>query len=318
MGGEGSAPRSMRVVVAGGSGFVGRALVSSLVARGATVRCLSRQPERARRKLPQGVEVVGWDNLPAALGGVHGVVNLAGYSLANLPWTAGRKRRLVESRLQSTRALVTALRAAEPPPAVFLNASAVGYYGDRGEEELTDLGDSRPGGGFLADLCRAWEQEAQAAVAAGARVALLRFGLVLGRSGGALPRLLLPFRLFTGIRPGSGRQWVSWVHLDDAVGLILFALERDAVHGPLNVTAPTPARMESLIQALAKVTGRPARLVLPDWILRRILGDAADLFLGSQRALPARARTAGYTFRWPELEPALTALLRPGEGASTS
>lgn len=303
----------MSVVVAGGAGFIGRALVSALAARGRAVTVLTRRaPEAAGKGLPKTVAVRRWNPAepldPSVLKEAGAVINLAGATIAR-PWTAAARRLILESRVQSTTALVEAIKGAMaagvPAPRVLINASAVGYYGPRADEAVTE-GDS-PGDDFLARVCRAWEAAALAARGAGVRVVLLRTGLVLG-PGGALRLMSLPFRLFVGGPLGSGRQWVPWIHLDDVVGLVLFALEHEALDGPVNVTAPHPVRNRELAQTLGRVLRRPAALPVPALVLRLLLGEMSMMLLTGQRALPEAALRAGYGFRYAELEPALRAV----------
>ncbi|MBX5465183.1 MAG: TIGR01777 family protein [Clostridia bacterium] len=323
----------MRVVVTGGTGLIGRALAGELAARGEEVVLLSRRPAAAAAAgLPPGVRLLPWPALPRgelallpgpragesgewreALEEAEAVVHLAGESIAAGRWDGARKARLVESRLLSTRALVEALAAARRRPAVLVSASAVGYYGSRGEEELAE--EAGPGDDFLARLCVAWEREAMAAEGLGLRVVRLRTGLVLAREGGALPRLLLPLRLGLGGPLGGGRQWVPWIHLEDEVGLIRWALEEERLAGALNAVAPEPVREADLVRTAGRLLRRPAWLPAPAPLLRLALGEMADaLLLASQRVLPARALALGYRFRYPRLEGALASLLGGGDG----
>ncbi|TDA64084.1 MAG: TIGR01777 family protein [Clostridia bacterium] len=303
----------MRVLVTGGTGLIGSALCASLLRDGHHPVVLSRRPEAARSRLGDGVEVVRWasgEPLPAvALEDVKAVVNLAGESLGAGRWTAARKEQIMESRREVTRNLVLSIAGSGERARVLVNASAVGYYGPRGDEEVTEK--DAPGDDFLARVCRAWEVEACRAEDLGVRVVILRFGIVLARKGGSLPRLVRPFRFFLGGPLGSGRQWVSWVHLADALGLIRLALEEEGLAGPLNVTAPQPVRMEELARTLGRVLGRPSRLRLPAVVLRLALGEMADMLLTGQRVLPERALRAGYSFHYPGLEAALRDLLAP-------
>lgn len=300
----------MRVVVAGGTGFIGSALVETLRRDGHEVVVLTR---RAGLSLPEGVRAEAWDaRTPGpwrrVLAGADAVVNLAGESIAARRWTPAQKRRILESRVHATRALVDALAEAEPRPRVLVGGSAVGYYGPRGDEEVTEA--EPAGDDFLARVCVAWEQEARRAEDLGVRVALLRTGVVLGRGGGALPRLVLPFRLFLGGPLGSGRQWVPWIHRDDLVDLIRFLIGRPDAAGPFNGTAPRPVTQAELCRALAAVLRRPCWLPAPAPLLRLALGEMADaLLLSGQRAVPARAQALGFRFRYPDVADALRDLL---------
>ncbi|HEY8416956.1 MAG TPA: TIGR01777 family oxidoreductase [Limnochordales bacterium] len=299
----------MRIVIAGGTGFIGRALVPKLVERGCTVTVLTRQaPTAAHRLLRAPVTVVQWRPTdppdPGLVEGADAVVNLAGATIARR-WTPAARRLILESRVQVTTALVEAIRRAAAPPRVLVNASAVGFYGPRGDEPVTEA--DGPGSDFLAQVCLAWEAAAGAAQAAGVRVVLLRTGLVLGR-GGALSRMRVPFLFFVGGPLGSGRQWVPWIHMDDVTGLIAFSLENKALQGPVNGTAPNPVRNREFAAVLGRVLRRPAVVPTPAFLLRWVLGEMSSMLLTGQRAVPAAALRAGYSFRFPTLEPALRAI----------
>jgi uncharacterized protein (TIGR01777 family) len=292
----------MRIVVAGGSGFLGSALVQVWRDQGHQVNVLTRQP--------RAVDDVRWDprtdggSWTDALEGAEAVVNLAGEGIADQRWTAERKASILGSRVTSTRALANAIRACASPPAVFLSASGVGFYGTRGDELLTE--ESAAGTDFLAGVCQSWERETSAATGV-ARVVLLRTGVVLSRTGGALPRMALPFRFFVGGRLGSGRQFVSWVHLADYVGLVQWALTNVVVSGPLNVTSPNPVTNAQFTRVLAAAMHRPALFSVPAIALRTLLGKemAESLLLEGQRAVPAKAHHFGYQFRFPTIDSAL-------------
>lgn len=302
----------MRILIAGGTGFIGRALCRDLLLAGHEVAVLTRDPSRAMGRLPQGTEVTQWspeqpEGLPHVLSDADAVVNLSGESIAAHRWTPEFKQRLIDSRVNSTRTLVHALRQADPRPKVLVNASAVGIYGDRGEEELTEA--SSPGTGFPAELAVRWEQAAEEAREAGVRVVKLRIGIVLGEGGGALEKMLLPFRLFVGGPFGSGRQWFPWVHLDDVTGVALHALKEERVDGAVNVVAPGIVRLGEFCKALGKVIGRPSWLPVPGFALRLIAGEMGEAILWSQKVVPQVALQTGYTFRYPEVEEALRAVL---------
>jgi uncharacterized protein (TIGR01777 family) len=241
---------------------------------------------------------------PDDLAGCDAVVNLAGENIAQR-WTTAAKRRIRESRVNGTRALVAAMR--DSPPKVLVSASAVGYYGSRGDEILTER--SEAGGDFLAQVCLEWEREAREAEKLGVRVALLRFGMVLGGEGGALPRMLPPFKLGMGGRLGSGSQWMSWIHIADLCDLILFALRESAVSGALNAASPNPVTNADFTRVLASVLHRPALLSVPAFALKGMLGEMAQVLLASQRAVPDRALRAGFVFQHPEIGSALRNLL---------
>lgn len=300
------------VLVSGGTGLVGGRLLPALRREGHPVRALSRRPEAAREKLPEGVEPVGWDGLhvaPGALAGARGIVHLAGEPIFAGRLTSARRRRVRESRIDSTRSMVDALTALPvgERPSVLVCASAVGYYGSRGEERLEE--DAAPGSGFLAELCRDWEAAAAEAAQHGVRAVSLRIGVVLAREGGALPLMAAPFRLGLGGRLGSGRQWFPWIHVDDLVGLILAALRDDGFEGPVNAVAPEPVRNAHLTRALAKTLGRWAPFVAPAFVLRAALGELSGELLDSRRAVPARALARGFEFAHPRVESALSSEL---------
>jgi uncharacterized protein (TIGR01777 family) len=293
----------MRIVIAGGAGFLGRALTDRLRSRGDTVRVLSRRP--AAR------EQVQWDPSDSSgawteeIAVADAVINLAGEPVDRGRWTPTRKAALVNSRIQATRAIAAALRARQSQ-ATLLNASAVGFYGSRGSETLTE--DSPPGDDFLARLCVAWETEAVTA-SPRSRVVLLRTGLVLAADGGALARLLAPFRVGVGGPFGEGHQYWPWIHRDDWISLVLFAIDQSVVSGPLNLTAPQPVTNREFARVLGQVLHRPAVLPAPAFALRLALGEMADaMLLGGQRAVPARAQAAGFVFAYTDLAQALEQL----------
>ncbi len=300
----------MKVVVAGATGVIGRPLVAELVRCGHTVVVLSR---RAEAEVP-GAQVVAWQPPHGGpwereLVGADAVVNLAGAPVAAAPWTAAEKARILGSRVEATRAIVTALGRADPRPATLVNASAIGYYGDRGAERLTEV--SAPGSGFLARVCVAWEAEARRAEALGVRVVLARTGVVLAREGGALPALVLPFRFFLGGPLGDPGLWLAWIHLADEVGMLTWALDEARLSGPVNLVAPHPVRLDEFTAAIGRVLGRPSWLPVPAFALRTILGERYEALFASLRVYPAVAERLGYSFRFPDLEPALRDLLGP-------
>jgi hypothetical protein len=293
----------VNVLVTGGTGFVGGSLVNQLVVRDDRVVILTRTPERAR-SARAGVTYARW---PVDVSRFDAVVNLAGAGVVDRRWSAEYKRELVSSRVDLTRALVEAIARAPRRPGVLVSASAVGYYGDRGEEELTE--DSRPGDDFLARLCADWEGAAQRAADSGVRVATVRIGLVLGRRGGALARMLPIFRLGLGGPFGTGRAWFPWVHVEDVAGLVVHALSSASASGALNAAAPGSVRNREFAAALGRALSRPAILPVPPFALKMALGESARVLTASQRALPRRTQATGFRFQWPELEPALKNLL---------
>jgi uncharacterized protein len=290
----------MRIAATGATGFIGRRLVESLRAAGHEIRVLSRKPG------PYQWDPLGGPPPRAALEGVDAVVHLAGEPVAQR-WTTLAKRLIRESRVLGTRHLVQAFSSLSKPPTVLVAASAVGYYGSRGEEVLTE--DAPPGAGFLPETCVEWEQASESAAGLGIREVRLRIGVVLGRDGGALQQMLPPFRMGVGGPLAGGRQWMSWIHLEDLVGLIRFALENPSVAGPLNATAPTPVRNAEFTRALAGVLHRPAIFPVPALALKILFGEMAEVVLGSQRAVPKAAERAGFDCRFSALEEALRDIL---------
>jgi uncharacterized protein (TIGR01777 family) len=314
----------MKILVAGGSGFVGGALCAALLEAQCHVTVLSRRPAPAGRSFEPAFDTLTWDPArpdPGAawvqrLGEVDAVVNLAGENIAGsgrVParWSPAFKARLRNSRVQATWAIVQGLAAtpAERRPRVLVNASAIGYYGDRGDELLTE--ESPRGSGFFADLCRDWEANAMAATGPGVRVVCLRTGMVLEHGSMASDLLVLASRIGAGGPLGPGSQWWSWIHRADVVGLIQYALENETVDGALNVVAPTPRQMADFPRVLGQLLRRPSLLPTPAFALRLALGELADaLLLSSQRAAPEKALNAGYRFTYPTLEEAFAAVVQ--------
>ena len=294
----------MRIVVSGGTGFLGQALVAALRANGHSVMVLTRRPRREGDLLwSPDVTSGSWT---AAVHAADVVINLAGEGIADRRWSAARKNAILLSRVTATRALADALREAARPAAMFLSGSAIGLYGNRGDEIVTEQ--TPPGSDFLARVCIEWEREA-CAVADVTRVVLIRTGIVLSREGGALPRMALPFHLFAGGPIGSGRQFLSWVHRDDWVAMVMWAMNRTTLAGPLNISAPEPVRNADFGRMLGRVLHRPSLMPTPAFALRLALGELADTaLLSSLRVLPAAAMAEGFEFRYPQLEGALRAI----------
>ncbi len=314
---EDRAGRGRRVVVAGGTGLIGRALVESFLADGWAVDVLTRDPKSRRGRIPPTARVIGWSGRPgddvertaSVLAGAEGVVNLSGTPIAPLPWTKGRRAAILGSRVASTTALVEAMASLPPErrPAVLANASGADVYVGRADMPATE---ATPGGhDFLSDVITKWEAAATRAEALGVRVVLLRTAFVLGRGGPALRLLTLPFRLFVGGPIGSGEQWFSWVHIDDAVGLYRAAIVDPALRGPINGTAPESVRQRDLARAIGRAMHRPTWFPTPALLLRLVLRDEATLVLDSRRVAPAAALAAGYVFRYPDLDQALADVL---------
>lgn len=299
----------MRVTLTGATGLIGSALAAALKARGDEVTVLSRSPERARESL--GVEAVAWDPTSdaapaAALAGRDGVVHLAGENLAQR-WSADSKRRILESRERGTANLVAGLATADPRPGALVCSSAVGYYGPRGSEPVTE---SEPAGDdFPARVCVAWEAAAMSAGELGMRVVRLRTGVVLASGGGALEKMLPPFKLGLGGPVAGGRQYMPWVHLDDVVGMYLAALDGDDWSGPVNVSAPVPVTNRDFSRALGRALHRPAIAPVPALAVKLLYGEMAEIVTTGQNAVPARARELGYEHRHADLDEALRAAL---------
>jgi uncharacterized protein (TIGR01777 family) len=301
----------MRIVVAGGSGMLGRRLTSRWLETGDDVTVLSRDPVRMASKVPSGATVRRWtppsidDDLVSALRGADAVVNLAGVSIGGAPWTPGRKRAILQSRLDATTAIVGAMARLAPAdrPRVLVNASGIDVYGDRPEGELTEASPS--GTSFLAGVVVAWEAAARAAEALGVRVVLARNAVIVAPEAPAWRLILLPFRLFVGGPLGSGGQRFTWVHVEDAVGLYDLAVRDPSISGPLNVVAPDVPRQRELARAIGRAMHRPAFLPVPAFVLRLVLREQADVVLHGRVAIPATARAAGYEFRHPTIESAL-------------
>ena len=303
-----AAERPLHIVVSGASGLVGEALVAYLSTAGHRVDRLVRRPN-ARRSEGE----ISWDPArgtidAAALEGVDAVVHLAGAGVADGRWTAARRALIRNSRVDGTLALATALAALERPPRVLVAASAIGFYGDRSDAPLDEQ--SGRGDGFLAEVVQAWEAATEPAAAAGVRVVRLRLGVVLSPRGGALAKLLTPFRLGVGGRIGGGRQWMSWIALDDVLALVEHALFDEGLAGPVNAVAPEPVENRTFTATLARVLRRPALLPLPRWAIEALFGDMGrETLLASARVLPRAAEARGFRFSWPTLEPALMHLL---------
>ena len=299
------------VLVTGGTGFIGSRVCTALHEQGDTVHVLSRNPSRAQSKLKSARSVHGWnpetEKLPSeATSDVASVVHLAGETITGR-WNAEKKKRIRDSRILSTRNLVESLGAADKKPSVLVCASAIGYYGGSGDERFTEV--SPVGTDFLAEVCQEWESEAQKATEYGIRVVMVRIGLVLGLGGGLLTQVLPPFKMGIGGILGSGQQWMSWIHIDDVVGIVLHALENSEIRGPLNATAPTPVRNTEFTKTLGAVLRRPTLLPVPTFGLKLMMGEFADFVVLSQNVLPEKTEVSGYEFHHRTLESALRDLL---------
>ncbi|HEY3306193.1 MAG TPA: TIGR01777 family oxidoreductase [Candidatus Binatia bacterium] len=305
----------MKLIVAGGTGFIGSALSARLTGQGHSLILLTRSISSAAESsntttiLWQPALSGAWEHiLEEAVAEADGVINLAGEPIAAKRWSDAQKTKLRSSRIDTTRALVTAIGKAKKKPAFFINASAVGYYGPRADEVITE--ESGHGGDFLAAVCSEWEEEARKAEAHGVRVIRLRTGIVLGKGGGALSKMIPPFKLFIGGPLGSGKQWMPWVHIEDEIGLIQFLMENNSARGAVNACAPNPVTMKEFSRTLSRVLHRPCWAPVPAFALHLLLGEMADMLLTGQRVMPAAAQKLGYRFRHPELREAIEALLR--------
>jgi uncharacterized protein (TIGR01777 family) len=306
----------MRVFVTGGTGLVGGRLVERLLGRGDQVVILTRRPEAARQKWGGRCSIVQGDPTQrgewmSSVNDCDAIVNLAGEGIFNHRWTAAIKEALITSRVQATENCVAALaqrpQTADGRAKVLVNASAIGYYGPHGDEELTE--ESAQGDDFLAGVCSAWEKAAQGAKAHGLRLAIIRIGVVLENGGGALAKMLPPFKMFVGGPIGSGAQYMSWIHNEDLVGLILFALDRADAEGVYNGTAPQPVTNKEFSKALGRMLHRPSFMAAPKFALRLVLGEAAAIVAEGQRVLPRHALAQGYAFRFVDVNAALRDLL---------
>jgi hypothetical protein len=302
----------MKILITGATGLIGKAITQSLVRDGHQVVVLSRRPASTINST--GVTAFRWEpeyEFPPAEAweGVEAVIHLAGEPVAGR-WTTERKRRIRDSRVIGTRNLVAGMKESVTPPGVLIASSAVGFYGDRGDEILNES--SGPGRGFLSEVCLEWEAENARAQEVGIRVAQARIGVVLSPTGGALEKMLPPFRLCLGGRLGSGRQWFPWIHVDDIVGIFRHALTSPAVKGAINGVAPGIVTNEEFTRELAAILRRPVFFPVPEFALRIALGEMAELALASQRVVPQVALDTGYQFKYPNLRPAIEALLRRG------
>lgn len=300
----------MRIFLTGATGFIGRALTLRLLRDGHQVVAYARDGAKARANLGGEVEIhEAAAGLEQGISGCDAIINLGGEPIFVGRWTAARKALLKESRVSLTRGLVDAIGKSNARPKVLISTSAVGYYGDRKDERLDES--ATPGGDFLADICKAWEDEAQKASAHGARVAIVRIGLVMGQEGGALQKMLPPFQMGVGGRLGSGRQYMPWIHLEDLVEIFVQALSDARFQGPINGTAPTPVTNNEFTKALGRALGRPTIFPVPSPALHLVLGEAAGALLGGQNAVPAKLLGWGFNFKHTEIGPALLGIVRP-------
>jgi hypothetical protein len=302
-----------RVIVTGATGLIGKRLCEQLIATGYQIVVFSRSPEQARQSLPGAAEYVAWTPSEhgawaGAIDGAYGVIHLAGAPILGKRWSEAYKAEIRNSRIVGTRGLVNAIRAAQNKPQVFVSGSAVGYYGGRDDTKLDE--NAAPGNDFLAQTCIEWEREAAQAQQLGVRTVIVRTGIVLDPGEGALPQMALPFRFYAGGPILPGTQWFPWIHIEDEVGLLLFALENERVHGPLNASAPEPQTNRDFTKTLGKVMGKPAWAPVPGFGLRILMGEVAGMLTEGQRVIPKKAQDLGYQFKYPTSEQALRQLLQ--------
>ncbi len=288
----------MKILLTGGTGFIGTLLSKELISSGHELTIISRSGTSNEKN----IKFISWNQevLQNAINNSDIVINLAGESIAKKRWTKEQKDLLYKSRIVTTQLLVNAINNSPNKPKKLISTSAVGIYGDRGDEKLTE--DSSSGSGFLTNVCRDWEAEVKKAKTS---IIILRLGVVLGKGGGALEKIILPFKMFVGGPLGSGNQYMSWIAVDDVIGLIKFAIENASVSGILNVTSPNPVTNKEFSNVLGKILHRPSFMPVPDFALKLLLGEMSELLLSSQRVLPERAMELGYKFRYADLEKAL-------------
>jgi len=294
----------MKILISGASGLIGTHLIPTLKAKGHEIFSLVRKTPKSSDEIRWDAKEGFSDSEQAKLENFDAVIHLAGDNVASENWSPEKKRRIRESRTVGTRVLVDALRKTQNPPKIFVSASATGFYGNRGDEVLTE--ESPKGEGFLPEVCDEWEREAHKAEDFGARTTFLRTGVVLTKDGGALEKMLTPFKFGVGGTVGSGKQWMSWIALDDVLDIYHFALENDALRGAVNTTAPNPATNEEFTEALGKVLNRPTILPVPEFAIKLLFGEMGErLLLEGQKVLPKKLQDAGFEFKYPNLEEAL-------------
>ena len=304
---------SKRVIISGATGFIGNALCRELIGGGYEVVGLSRNPEMGKALLPGQVKVVKWDTKSSQgwadyADGAYAIVNLAGENIASGGWTRERKKRILQSRLDAGNAVVEAVEKAKYKPAVIIQASGIGYYGDSGDEILDET--SSPGSGFLVEVAKQWEKTTEKVESFGVRQVIIRTGVVLGENGGFLSRVVLPYRFFVGGHMGNGKQWIPWIHVEDEVRAIRFLIEKKDLQGVFNLSSPHPLTSRDFSRTLGKVMKKPSWLPVPGFVLRLFFGEmASELILAGQRALPKRLQKSGFKFQYPDLESALSQIL---------
>lgn len=298
----------MKILITGATGFIGKGLLGTLNEKGHEIIVLTRNPDSAKIYLPVHCEVVAWNPEqtalpPGSLKGVDAVINLAGEGIADGRWSHDRKRKIIQSRVLSTRRLVDAMSNMKDKPKVFVSASAIGFYGDRGDEPLDET--SSKGHGFLSKVCENWEDEIIKARDLGVRTVTLRVGMVLGHDGGALNKMLPPFKLGVGGKLGTGSQWMSWIHVKDMVNMMVHALENSSIDGTYNAVSPNPVRNREFTEILGRVQNRPTIFPVPQFVLKIVLGELSELLLGSQRVMAEKIIDTEFQFEYPQLEKAL-------------
>ena len=299
----------MKIAITGASGFIGSYLADRLWDQRHHLLLLSRKPPRETNVTK--LDWVSWEpgtegDWEHSIDGMDGIINLAGEPIAAKRWSDTQKEKIRSSRVESTKALVRAISRAKDKPKFLINASAVGYYGPRGDETITE--DSGPGNDYLSRVCVAWEEEARKAEAHGVRVTLVRTGIVLDKGKGALAKMVPPFKFFAGGPLGSGNQWMPWIHIEDQIGLLLFLLDNQSARGPFNATAPNPVTMAEFGKTLGEILNRPSWASVPAGVLTMLVGEMAEMLLNGQRAIPQAALKLGYEFKYPTLLPALRSL----------
>ena len=304
--------KSERIVLTGATGLVGKRLFHELRNRGCEISILSRNPGKTRAQFPEAASVHLWapglqGDWKNAFEGAAAVIHLAGESIGGERWTAQYKKRIYESRIIGTKEIVSAISMTKQRPSVLISASAIGFYGDCGERDVDES--SPPGGDFLAGLCADWEAAALEASSSGVRVVTPRFGVILAKEGGAFERLISPFRFFLGGRVGSGAQWMSWIHIEDVVQLLLLALENESFTGAVNFTTPHPIRNRELARLLGGALHKPSALMIPGPALRIVLGEFAKTLLGGQRVIPRKVLSSGYRFKCETIQITITDIL---------
>ncbi len=303
----------MKVIISGGSGLVGSALARDLAGEGHEVIILSRSPEQNRARYSANIQVVGWDGKTAAgwgsvVDGADAIVNLAGANIAGGRWTDARKQKIIQSRVEPGMAIVAAVKQAKIKPKVLIQSSAIGYYGSRDDEKITET--AKPGAEFQSQVCIAWENSTAAVEDLGVRRAIIRSGIVLDKRQGALPRMVLPFKFFIGGPIGSGKQWVSYISITDEVRAIRFLIENANAAGIYNLTTPNPLRNKDFERAIGKTVGRPSIFPVPSFMMQLLFGEMSTVLLNGQRVLPERLLEAGFKFEHPDAASALQAVLK--------